>query len=352
MSKKIRILYVTIASILFLSATEATLAQWDNSTYLLNIIKSLEETIRLLKDENAILKAKITPAQTSVSVSNWATTQITSSWSSAQVQTWTTTKTQTWTNVKPSSIDKYNKLIDKINASASDIFRSEKLSTWSTIWLFEFIEPSNFFISIDDKANPSWVAAFKRKILYSYDEKLNLEIVWRFDLDYNSWYYVTVFWKNPFARIQRIRVKNPSYDWKLLDETTTQTQTWVSQNTSSTTTSKTTTTSTSTTNTVSTTNITADSIKAAYASNKILDALKLSNEYIKSNPNNIEILVIRYRSYYILWKYTESLAEIQKIESIKWDSIDKIIVCDAKTIAKLWKNTELNTKYAALCSKR
>jgi hypothetical protein len=57
-------------------------------------------------------------------------------------------------------------------------------------------------------------------------------------------------------------------------------------------------------------------VKTAYNKNKILDALKLSTEYIKADPNNIEVTKIRYRSFYILGKYSESLAEVQKIESL------------------------------------
>ncbi|HBA44641.1 TPA: hypothetical protein DEG21_03930 [Patescibacteria group bacterium] len=58
-------------------------------------------------------------------------------------------------------------------------------------------------------------------------------------------------------------------------------------------------------------------VKNAYVNNKILDMLKLSNEYIKTDSNNIDVLRMRYRGFHMLGKYGDALIEIQKIQEIQ-----------------------------------
>lgn len=224
---------------------------------------------------------------------------------------------------------------------SQDIFAWYGMWTGSSIWLFEFIEPSSFFISIDDWKNPKWVTAFKKKILYTYDKNYNLNVSWTFNLDYATQYYITKSGKNPFAKATRIRIKNPIYNGKLLDTNTTS-WTWA--------TTSTTNSSTSSTATTVPTNVTAEDVATAYSNNKILDAIKLSNEYIKKDPNNAAVLKIRYRSYAIVGKYTDALVEVQKYIQVKWSGVEKWVYCEAKNIAKLGKNTNATTKYTPLCA--
>ncbi|EKE30065.1 MAG: hypothetical protein ACD_2C00050G0010 [uncultured bacterium (gcode 4)] len=304
------------------------------------------ETIRNLQDENAKLKKVIE----SYMASTWnkpAATPVSAPAVAAPLvpATWASSKPVAPVASKASSVDKYNKLIDKVNSYAQDIFSSSDMDSSSSIWLFEFIEPNSFFISIDDGKNPAWQSAFRKKILYSYDANFNLNVDWVFELDYNSWYYKTLQGKNPFAKATRIRVKNPAYNWKLL-----------TPDSSAAAPAKATTATASSNAPVASSssapkNVTLDSIKSAYNKNSILDALKLSTEYIKTDPNNLDVAKIRYRSFYILWKYAESLTEVQKIEALIWlDKMEKVVACDAKTIAKLAKNADLNKKYADACS--
>lgn len=307
-------------------------------TALQNAIKKYDDMIKTLQDENAKLLKLLEDAKKGAAP---VTANIES-----------TAPVVNKTPIKASEVDKYNIIIEKINSLQNLIISDNNLAGGSTIWLFEFIEPSSFFISIDDNNNPAWITAFKKKILYSYDKDYNFNITWIFDLDYNTEYYITKYWKNPFAKAIRIKVKNPYYKGKLLEDTV-----WspVSTNTSTNSTKTTTSIATPVTSApvTSNSNVTIDQIKKAYANNKILDALKLSNEYILKDPNNIDILKIRYRSYSMLWKHSEALAEIQKIESIlTTDKMEKIVVCDAKTLSKILKNAELNKKYTDLCASK
>lgn len=90
-------------------------------------------------------------------------------------------------------------------------------------------------------------------------------------------------------------------------------------------------------------------ITKAYNDKRFLSTISLSNAYLTSNPATQEILNIRYRTYFIIGKYAESLAELAKIEKIT--SIDKQTACNAQVIATYSKNQALIDKYAALCKK-
>ncbi|MBP8016989.1 hypothetical protein KAZ01_03180 [Candidatus Gracilibacteria bacterium] len=310
-----------------------------------SVIYNYENKIKLLQDENTKLKqdienltrqlqdtlAKISTGTTLV-VSTGSTNSAVNSISSVN------------TNIGISTgNEKYDKIIDLINKNKEQIFKENNLdSSGSTIGLFEFIEPSNFFISIDDGKNPTGVTAFRTKILYSYDNQFNFTVKGIFSFDTTVSLYITKFGKNPFANTKRIRIKNPEYKGKLLND---------EQTVNNTSTTNSNTISSNTESTSTTTNVTLADIKKAYDKNKILDVLKLSNEYIKNNPNDIEVLKMRYRSFYILGKYNESLSEIQKIETLS-GTLEKIIACDASVIAKVAKNVDLNKRYGDICKKK
>lgn len=345
---------IIVASILIAIPGYIALAETINSSNAdiiaeINIsIERNNKSIEYFKIQNQILQSKL------IELSSTWTVEVNSSiWTSSL--TWAS-NSNTWTEnltwVKASSVEKYNILIDKINSLSQNIFSEYKLWTGSSIWLFEFIEPSNFFISIDDWLNPTWITAFKKKILYSYDKNYSLTIDWIFDLDYISQYYVTKFWKNPFAKVTRIRVKNPIYKGKLLDivGSWTTAGSWTISNTTSTSANNVISTVITPTSSTTTSNVTLADVTSAYNKNKILDAIKLSNEYIKKDPNNLDIIKIRYRSYYLVWKYTEALSEVQKYINIKWENTEKSIYCEAKVIAKLNKSTDLMSTYTNLCS--
>jgi hypothetical protein len=57
-------------------------------------------------------------------------------------------------------------------------------------------------------------------------------------------------------------------------------------------------------------------IDKAYLDKRYLSVISLSNTYLTKNPPTYELLRIRYRTYFIIGKYTESLSEIAKIEAL------------------------------------
>ncbi|EKD65941.1 MAG: hypothetical protein ACD_49C00074G0018 [uncultured bacterium (gcode 4)] len=300
------------------------------------LIQKYEANLKALQTENETLKKTISELETRInSLSNPHPNTLPKGEG--------VISTQTWTTQKASSVEKYNQIIDKINNDSGNIFSNNNLSTNSTIWLFEFIEPDAFFISIDDGLNPTGVTAFKTKILYNYDKNLVLKVSWIFSLDYKSWYYITKFGKNPYAKSIRIRVKNPNYKWKLLQDSQ------VTNSSSTTTTTQVQPAQPTVTATTTTQTVTFEMVKNAYVNNKILDMLKLSNEYIKTDSNNIDVLRMRYRGFHMLGKYGDALIEIQKIQEIQWPNMNKVVACDGSIIAKLAKNNDLSKTYQDIC---
>ena len=291
------------------------------------LIAKYEAQIQALQTENQQLKNQIASLQSATGGTTASTGTTTPTVTTPSVVTPVAT-TSAGTGV-------YAQIVAKINANLANILSENNLAGYSTIGLFEFINSDAFFMSLDDGNNPAGVTAFKTKILYKYDSALNLTKIGVFDLDYASQKYRTISGSNPYAGTTRTRVPNPGYKGKLLDATTA-------------TTSPTTTPTTTTTTTVAPT---LANIQAAYNSNKILNALTLSDQYILSNPNDVTVLIIRYRSYYIVGKYDNSLAEIKKIEAIQGANFDRTIACDASVIAKISKNTTASTYYSAICKK-
>lgn len=306
------------------------------------LVQHYETRIRALETENDILRKEIATLKGAVPSTTSANTPSTG--------TITTTSTGTTTLLVPmmfipttpkweieNKTETYNKIVDQINTNLPSILSENSLSGSGTIGLFEFIEPNVFFISIDDGKNPTGVMAFKTKILYTYDTNFNLTKIGLFDLDYTSQKYRTVFGTNPYSKSQRTRVPNPLYKGKLLLISTV---------------SSTGSTINTTTVNITPSDVTFADIKAAYDKNKLLDALKLSEGFIAKNPNDMETLKIRYRSYYIVGKYEESLAEIKKIESLQGTAFDRAIACDGAVIAKISKKTDISTYYSAICKKK
>lgn len=242
----------------------------------------------------------------------------------------------------------YDALIKSTNASLSDILKENGLSETSQLGLYEFVTGKKaFFVSIDDGKNPAGVTAFKTKILFTYDADYKTSVTGIFDLNYDVQKYKTTYGTNPFASGTRVRVKNPAYTGKLLEETAVSATTQASSTSSAPTTSATT-----SAGAVITVDVTAKSVRAAYDKNKLADAIKLANAYLAKNPTDVDILTIRYRSLYITGKYADSLKDIAVIESVQGSSFDCTIAKDAAFIAKSAKNADAAAKYGAMCKKK
>jgi hypothetical protein len=96
--------------------------------------------------------------------------------------------------------------------------------------------------------------------------------------------------------------------------------------------------------------VTYADIETAYAAKRYLTTITLSNNWLAANSPTLEVLRIRYRTYFIIAKYTEALAEIEKIRNI--GQLSTAVACEGYVIATYAKNTTLATSYKATCSKK
>ena len=240
---------------------------------------------------------------------------------------------------------KFDAIASNITSDLATILQKNYISATGSVGLFEFIEPDAFFISIDDGLNPPGVTAFKTKILFKYNKDLILTVTGVFDLDYKSQRYVTLRGSNPYAGISRIRIKNPLYKGKLLDDVLPTNSTL-----SATLAPKTPSDSIVPVSTV-TVDATIANIRMAYEKNKLGDTIKLATTFLEKNPGNIEVLTMRARSYYIFGKFNEAIADINAIYAIQKDAIDCGIVNDGARAEKALKGANGTTFTALQTSK-
>jgi hypothetical protein len=99
-----------------------------------------------------------------------------------------------------------------------------------------------------------------------------------------------------------------------------------------------------------TTTVTYADIEAAYTAKRFLSTISLSNSWLLANTPTLEVLRIRYRTYFIIAKYNEALAEIERIKSI--NQLSAAVACEGYVIATYAKNTPLADSYKATCSKK
>ena len=67
-------------------------------------------------------------------------------------------------------------------------------------------------------------------------------------------------------------------------------------------------------------------IEVAYAAKRYLSVISLSNSWLTANAPNIDILRLRYRTYFIIGKYPEALAEIERIRTI--GQLSSAVACE------------------------
>ena len=300
------------------------------------LVQRYEAKIKELETENVTLKQEIANLKT--------TTPTVIAPASAANPPKTLSNSPSTITAVTSKADTYDIVIKQINTNLSVILSENSLPGFSAVGLFEFMEPNAVFVSLDDGNNPAGVTAFKTKILYTFDASVALTKVGLFDLDYASQKYRTVSGSNPYTKAIRTRMPNPNYKGKLFDDVlpTGTGNSTVTNNTST----------VVAPSAPITTEVTLAQIKAAYDKTKLLDAIKLSDVYIVKNPDDLDVLRIRYRSYYIIGKYENSLAEIKKIETIQGATFERTIACDAAVIGKIAKKTDVSTYYSTICKKK
>lgn len=318
-----------VESAITTGAGETTLAQTEVTTALEKLVKIYEGRVTRLQDEVNRLRIENDSLKAKAGLSTTST-------GAATVAPIAPVTPATPAVPKTEAEKKFDIIVSNIVSAFPEILKKNNISATGSIGLFEFIEPKSFFISLDDGKNPAGVTAFKTKILFEYDSNLNLKLIGLFELDYASSKYVTTRGSNPFAGVTRIRVKNPSYNGKLLEEIVAPVAPTVPSTGAGAVTPPVTSPTTGAGTTTGTA-ATLDNIRKAYEKNKLGDVVQMGTTYLQANPNNIEVLTMRARSQYIFSKFDEALNDIESIYKIQGQNIDCGIVNDGARAEKALK---------------
>lgn len=232
--------------------------------------------------------------------------------------------------------------INRIHTEWSAIRDAYNLPKTASIGGYEFIMSGNADnVFVDIMYPTSTGGIYDAKILYQFEKQtFKRKLVGFFEYNRTTQKYVTKTGSNPFTGVSRTFILDPYFSGTITPPSTASTN--IATNVA-----------TATGSTVvlqSSSNVTVSDIEKAYQEKRYLSVISLSNSYLASNPATVDILRIRYRTYFIIGKYTESLSEISKIQTL--GKLDKAMACDAQVIATYSKNTSLVSQYASVCSKK
>ena len=173
-----------VESTLSTNTGETAIAQDEVSLALGKLIQIYEKRVTRLQDEVNRLRIENDALKSKIALQNGTTPAVETVASKPTLPVVSSQKTEVE--------KKYDIIVSNIVNSLPAILKKYNISATGSIGLFEFIEPKNFFISIDDGKNPTGITEFKTKILFEYDANLNLKVVGTFDLDYATSRYVTL----------------------------------------------------------------------------------------------------------------------------------------------------------------
>lgn len=149
----------------------------------------------------------------------------------------------------------------------------------------------------------AYTGVYDAKLLYEYHTgTFQRKLIGFFEYDKSRGGYMTRTGTNPFAGVARNIIIDPY----LTSSSSPGNETPATNSVSG----------TNTGTIVSGTPVTFNDINKAYGEKRYLSTISLSNTYLTSNPATYDILRIRYRTFFIIGKYDESLKEIQKIEAM------------------------------------
>jgi hypothetical protein len=309
--------------------------------------------VKMLESENALLRGEMVKAGIKIPLSAYqaaVTTTITGSINTGTVVTTTPTTPVVTTpsvasgEVSYDDIEKthgpiYTGVIKRLHTDWSKIRDAYKMPQSAYIEGYEFVvtpELDHVFVDISYTGSTG-TGIFDAKLLYQFDKKtFARKLIGFFELDKKTGFYTTKTGKNIFAGVKRTWIDDPSAG---------PVKSPVTPVVPPTTTPVVPTTTTPTTSTVS-----YSEIESAYAAKRFLSVISLSNTWLITNPPTVDVLRIRYRTYFIIAKYSEAIKEIEKIKSL--GQLSSAIACEANVIATYAKDTTLADSYKVICNKK
>ncbi|MBC7498527.1 hypothetical protein H7170_02675 [Candidatus Gracilibacteria bacterium] len=227
----------------------------------------------------------------------------------------------------------YAGFIKRIISEWDKIVQAYAMPKGARIGGYEFVATGaldHVFVDIVYTGSVSGTGIYDAKILYQFDKTTYArKLIGFFEYNSTTGYYATKTGKNIFPGVKRTWIADPRNVTPVVPTTASGTTVIAP--------------------TGATTVIYAD-IEAAYTAKRFLSTISLSNSWLLANTPTLEVLRIRYRTYFIIAKYNEALAEIERIKSI--NQLSAAVACEGYVIATYAKNTSLADSYKATCSKK
>lgn len=350
MKKIVLLLLVSIPFPLFASTSSDTDVI---ITQMKSILDQYWARVKALEAENEILRSEMMKAGIKIPLALFSGAVVNTTLPAIPEVSTSTSSTLTWTSVLTLSgsswalldqvaskfSSQYAGFIGRVQSDWPGIQWAYKIASWAYISGFEFVKKGNdnhVYVDIT-YATSTTPGIYDAKILYEYHTgTFQRKLVGFFEFDQKAKYYITKTGTNLFPGVERVFIANPYMYGAGATNMGSSTNTWA------------TTSPTPSSSAVAVSTTMAD-IEKAYGDKRYLTAISLSNAYLQTNPPSIDILRIRYRTFFIIGKYSESLAEIAKIEAL--GKLDKAIACDAQVIATYSKNPTLVDSYTKICKK-
>lgn len=236
--------------------------------------------------------------------------------------------------------------INQIHKDWENIKPFYKIRPQAVIGGYEFVQSGNndnVYVDILYYGN-TLSGSYDAKLLYQFDKNtFKRTLVGFFVFDRNTGWYITKKGKNPFSKENRQFVADP-YLVRTPPILSIPENANIDVNTSGNITTQNPSVNTQPQNTVKgkDTNLLSQ-IRQAYTEDKYTLVLAKTDEYLKKFGNNLEVLSIRYRTYFIIAQYDKALAIIKNMENK--GQMSNRIACDAYAIATYAKKTALASKY-------
>ncbi len=339
---------IFLTSILFLSLVGSVAAlDIDPIAQTKQLLDQYSTRVKILEAENSILREEMRKAGIKIPLSLFS--------GAIQTSTTVTTTTPIMTGTTTSSVaatvsgEISYVYIEKTYGTTYTSFIKRIISEWDKvrdayampknahIGGYEFVNSGaldHVFVDIIYTGSVSATGIYDAKILYQFDKTTYArKLIGFFEYNPATGFYITKTGKNIFAGVNRTWVPDPRVPNILtLPTTATGTTTVVVTPPSG----------------VST--VSYSDIEAAYTAKRFLSVISLSNTWLASNTPNLDVLRLRYRTYFIIAKYSEALKEIEKIRSL--GQLSSAVACEGYVIATYAKDTALADSYKVTCNKK
>ncbi len=315
------------------------------------LVSQYEARIKQLEAENSVLRYEMTKAGIKIPLTDYSGAIATPL--PTTVTSWSTVSTgiivpPAWQNIPDTTLSdittKYGKdvagFIGRAGKDWTAIKSAYTLPATARLAGYEFVQTwAMDYVFADIVIGTGTTGIYDIKILYQFEKtEYKRKLIGIFDYDSPTGRYKTRTGSNPFGGVTRVFVRDPYFAGVVTPPPTVVTSS--SGATTPVITSPTTTAS-------GTSTVTMADISQAYNEKRYLTTISLSNTYLTFAKPTTELLSIRYRTYFIIGKYAESLTEIAKLEWL--GTLDRQTACNAQVIATYSKNQTLVDKYTKIC---